>query len=114
MRQLRLASEMKLAPLGNRLQLEIPFDLVIENEFANVNIGIHGRCAPFARGLEGEIGTSFYRETAGLDLAHTGQIEIASGYVKTKSVSQSIVGRAAGNDGVVVEEMHFVECDLAV
>ena len=45
---------------------------------------------------------------------NVGEIEIVSGQVETKGAGRGIVSGAAGDDGIVVEEMDVIECKFAV
>ena len=49
-----------------------------------------------------------------LDLADAGEIEIISGYIEEEGAGSWVIGGAAGDDGIIVEEMDVIEREFAV
>ena len=65
-------------------------------------------------GFEFEVGATFDGEAIGTDLADASEIEIISGYVEEEGAGSWVVGGAASDDGIVVEEMNVIERKFAV
>ena len=60
--------------------------------------------------FECEVSPAFDREAIGADLVDSNQIEVAPREVETEGTRRGIVGRAAGDDRIVMKKMDVRDC----
>ncbi|MGO9165788.1 MAG: hypothetical protein ACLP56_02840 [Candidatus Sulfotelmatobacter sp.] len=105
---------MKLAALGDGLQVEVAGKFVIEGEIAEVDVRVDSGRVRCAGSFEEEVGAPFDGEAVGIELANAGEIEIISRYVEAEGAGGGVVGGASGDDGIVMKEMDVIESEFAV
>ena len=100
---------MQIATLSDSLQVEVADEFVVERKVSDVDVRIDGRRARSAGTLEDEIGTSFNRQSIGMDLWDAGEVEVIARQVEAEGARGGLVGGASRDDRIIVEEVHVIE-----
>src|ERR1700677_4613510 len=104
---------MQFAALGHALQVEIANKFVIQSQVKNVKAAVKGWRVGSAGALKGGVGAALRGKAIELNARNAGEIEIISGDIEMEGAGVGIVSGAAGDGGIIVDEMSAIERNLA-